>query len=73
MWRGEVKRTWPILHPRNSDALWSHISDAWDEVASSHNFLQLLVESVARQMQSVVEVQGLWASYQGGYFLETAC
>ena len=35
----EVKRTmqetWPGLSPRNSDELWTLVSDAWDEVASS--------------------------------------
>jgi hypothetical protein len=39
MW-SEVKKTmqeiWPDLPPRNRDALWTLVSDAWDEVASSH-------------------------------------
>ena len=68
-----MKRTWPVLRPRNCDALWSRISDAWDEFSSSQHFLQLLVESMARQVQSVIEAQELWASYQGGHLLETAC
>lgn len=68
-----MKRTWPVLRPRNSDALWSRISDAWDEVASSQPFLELLVQSMARQMQSVVEARELRATYQGGHFLEAAC
>jgi hypothetical protein len=58
MW-SEVKRklqeTWPALSPRNSDKLWTLVSDAWDEVASSQRYVQLLIESVTRRMKSVVE------------------
>ena len=28
-----MKRARPFLPPRNSDALWTLVSDAWDEVA----------------------------------------
>jgi hypothetical protein len=30
-----LQETWPEIHPRNKDALWNRVSDAWDEVASS--------------------------------------
>jgi hypothetical protein len=39
----EVKRTlqetWPILPPRNSDELWTLVSDARDEFASSQRYV----------------------------------
>jgi hypothetical protein len=39
----EVKRTmqkaWPVLPPRKSDELWTLVSEAWDEVASSLHYL----------------------------------
>jgi len=42
MW-SEMKRTlletWPVLPPRNSDELWTLVSDAWDEVASSQRYI----------------------------------
>ena len=72
MWH-EVKGTWPVLPPRNIDVFSPLISDAGDEVAPLQHFLQSLVESVVRQIQSVVEAQGLWASCQRGHFLEAAC
>jgi transposase len=38
MW-SEVKRTmqetWPVHPPRNGDELWTLVSEAWDDVASS--------------------------------------
>ena len=66
MW-SEVKRTmqetWPIIPPRNSDELWTHLSDAWDEVASSTRYIRSLIDSMTRRMKSVVEAEGLWTSY----------
>jgi len=66
MW-SEVKRTmqetWPVLPPRNSNELWVLVSDAWDEVASSQCYIRSLIESMTRQMKSVVEAQGFWTSY----------
>jgi hypothetical protein len=47
MW-SEVKRTmqetWPVLPLRNSDELWTFVSDAWDEVALSQHYIQSLIE-----------------------------
>ena len=66
MW-SEVKRTmqetWRVLPPRNSDELWTLVSDAWDEVASSTRYIQSLIESMTRRMKSVVEAEGFWTSY----------
>jgi len=49
MW-SEVKRTlqetWPVLPPRNSDELWTLVSDVWDEVASSQCYVRSLIESM---------------------------
>jgi hypothetical protein len=65
-WR-EVKRTmqetWPILPPKNSDELWSLVSDTWGEVASSQHYVRSLNDSVTRQMKSGVEAQGFWTFY----------
>jgi len=48
MW-SEVKRTmqetWPVLPLKNSDELWTLVSDAWDEVALSKHYIQSLIES----------------------------
>ena len=45
MW-SEVKRkmeeTWPVLPSRNRDELWTLVSDAWDEVASSTRYIRSL-------------------------------
>jgi hypothetical protein len=75
MW-SEVKRTmqetWPVLIPRNSNELWTNVSDAWDEVASSQRYVRLLIDSMTRRMKSVVEAQGFWTSYERGQFLKTA-
>jgi len=66
MW-GEVKRTmqetWPVLPPRNSEELWTLVSDAWDEVASSTRYIRSLIESMTRRMKSMVEVEEFWTSY----------
>jgi hypothetical protein len=47
----EVKRTtqenWSVLPPRNSDELWTVVSDAWDEVASSR-YVRSLIKSMTR-------------------------
>ena len=49
MW-SEVKRTmqetWPVLPARNSDELWTLVSDAWDEVAFSQLYVRSLIESM---------------------------
>jgi hypothetical protein len=49
MW-SEVKRamqgTWPVLPPRNSDELWTLVSDTGDEVASSQRYIRSLTASM---------------------------
>ena len=60
MWSEE---TWPALPLRNSDELWTLVSDAWDEVASSTRYIRSLIESMTRRMKSVVEAEGFWTSY----------
>jgi len=66
MW-SEVKRTvqktWPVLPPRNSDEPWALVSDVWDEIAASTHYIRSLIESMTRQMKSVVEAEGFWTSY----------
>jgi len=66
MW-SEVKtamqETWPVLPPRNSDKLWTLVSDAWDEVASSMRYNRSLIEPMIRRMKSVFEAEGFWTSY----------
>ena len=66
MW-SEVKKTmqetWPVHPPRNSNELWTLVSDAWDEVASSMRYIRSLIESMTRRMKSVVEAEGFWTSY----------
>jgi hypothetical protein len=48
--RSELERTmqetWPVLPPRNSDELWTLVSDAWDEVALSQCYVRSLFESM---------------------------
>jgi hypothetical protein len=62
----EVKKTmqeaWPDLPLRKRDALWTLVSDTWDEVASSRH-VQSLIESIPRRMRSVVEAQGFRTSH----------
>jgi hypothetical protein len=66
MW-SEVKRTmqetWPVLRPRNSGELWTLLSDACNEVASSQLYIRSLIDSMTRQMKSMVKAEGFWASY----------
>ena len=66
MW-SEVKRTmqetWHVLPPRNSDVLWTLVSDVWDEVASSQHYVRSLIEFMTRRMKSVVEAQGFWTFF----------
>jgi hypothetical protein len=63
MW-SEVKRTmhetWPFIPHRNKDELWTLVSGAWHEVASSQLFVLSLIESITRRMESVVEAQWSW-------------
>jgi hypothetical protein len=51
MWR-EVKetmqKTWPDLPVRNRVALWTLVSQAWDEVASSQRYVRSQIESMPR-------------------------
>jgi hypothetical protein len=54
---------WPDLPPRNRDALWTLVSDAWDEVVSSQHYARSLIEFMLRRMRFVVEAQGFWTSY----------
>ena len=54
-----MQETWPGLPPRNSDELWTLVSDAWGEVASSQRYVRSLIESMTRRMKSVVEAQGV--------------
>jgi hypothetical protein len=44
-----MQETWPDLPPRNRDALWTLVSDAWDEVASSQRYVRSLIESMPRR------------------------
>jgi hypothetical protein len=37
-----MHETWPDLPPRNRDALWTLVSDAWDEAASSQRYVRSL-------------------------------
>jgi len=58
-----MQETWSVLPPRNSDELWTLVSDTWDEVASSTRYIRSLTESMTRRMKSVVEAEGFWTSY----------
>jgi hypothetical protein len=58
-----LQETWPVIPPRNSDELWSFVSDMFDEVASSQRYGRSLIDSMTRRMKSVVEAQGFWTSY----------
>ena len=55
----EVKRTmqetWPVLPPRNSDELWTLMSDAWNEVGSSTRYIRSMIDSMTGRIYSVVE------------------
>jgi len=66
MW-SEVKRTvqetWPVLPLTNSDELWTLVSDAWDEVASSTRYIRSLIESMTQRMKLVVKAEGFWTYY----------
>jgi len=66
MWsevKSTMQETWPVLPPRNSDELWTLVSNTWDEVASSTHYIRSMMESMTRQMKSVVEAEGFWTSY----------
>jgi hypothetical protein len=38
-----MQETWLNLPPRNRDALWTLVSDAWDEVASFQHYVRSLI------------------------------
>ena len=38
----KMQETWSVLPPRNSNELWSLVSDEWDKVASSQRYVQSL-------------------------------
>jgi hypothetical protein len=48
----EVKRTmletWTVLTPRNSDEVWTLMSEAQDEVASSQHYILSLIEPMTK-------------------------
>jgi hypothetical protein len=62
-----VKRTlqekWPFDPPRNSDELWSLVSNEQDDVALSQRCIRSLIESMSRRMKTVVQAEGFWTSY----------
>ena len=58
-----MEETWPDLPHRNRDGIWTLVSNTWDEVISYQRYVQLLIESMTRQMKSVVKARALWASY----------
>ena len=53
-----MQETRPVLPPRNSDELWTLVSDAWDEVASSQHHIRSLIETMTQQMTPVVMHRG---------------
>jgi hypothetical protein len=67
----KMQETWSVLPPRNSDELWSLVSDEWDKVASSQRYVHSLIESMTRRMKSVAEAQK-FCTYYRGQFLKTA-
>jgi hypothetical protein len=52
-----MQETWPYFPPRKRDAVWTLLSDSWDEV-SSQRYVRTLIESMPERMRSVVEAQG---------------
>jgi hypothetical protein len=66
-----MQETWPDLPPRSRDALWTLVSDTWDEVASQR-YVGSLIESIPRRVRSVVEAQGFWTTYERCKVLKTA-
>jgi hypothetical protein len=50
-----MQETWPDVPPRNRDALWTLVSDTWNEVASSQRYVRSRIESIPRRMRSVIE------------------
>ena len=71
VWSGvkrAIQETWPVLPSRNSDKLWALVSDAWDEVVSSQNYIRSLIESMTRRKKSVVEAEGFWTLLKRSIF-----
>jgi hypothetical protein len=58
-----LQETWPVLPPRNTDAFWTPVSDAWDEAAPCQRYVLSLTDSMPRRMHSAVEAQSFWTSY----------
>jgi hypothetical protein len=58
-----MQETWLVLPPRNSDELWTLLTDKWDEVVSSQCYDRSPTESMTWQIKSVVEAQGFRTSY----------
>ena len=51
MWsevKSTIQETWPVLPLRNGDELWTLVSGAWDEVASSQRYVLSLIESMTQ-------------------------
>jgi hypothetical protein len=47
-----VQETWPVLPPRNSDEVWTVVSDIWDEIAASQCYVLSPIVSVTRSQWS---------------------
>jgi hypothetical protein len=45
-----MQEIWPDLPPRNRDALWALVSDAWDKITSSQRYVRSLSESMPRRL-----------------------
>jgi len=63
MWnafKGIMLEIWPVLPPRNSDALWTLTSDACDEVASSKRQVRSLTESCREECNRWLKHRDSW-------------
>ena len=70
-WRGQGRKSGPPASQKQR-CPWILVRKASDEVASSHQYIWSLVESMLRQMQSVAEGEKFLTSYQRDQFLKTA-
>jgi len=70
--RRTTHETLHVFPSRNSDELWTLVSDMWDEVASSQLHVQSLIKSMTQRMKSVAESQSFWTSNYRGQYLKMA-
>ena len=49
--------------PRNPEQLWDQVVEIWDNLAQNHEYCLILVDTLLRRCQAVIDAGGMWKRY----------